>query len=72
MKFDSWANDSSTLTCGSARYIKHNDEVCHALISPDSTDTMTQELLKLHFHTFSVTTQRLPIDHLRSYYQCVT
>ena len=61
MKFDSWANDSSILICGSARCIEddviHDDEVWHALISPDSTDTMMQELLQLLFHTFSVTTQ---------------
>ena len=34
------------------------------MIKPDSTDAMTQELLQLLFHTFSVTTQRLLIDHL--------
>ena len=68
VKFDIWANDSSTLICASAKCIEdnviHDDKVWHALISPDSTDTMTQELLQLLFHTFSVTTQRLLIDHL--------
>ena len=65
VKFDTWASDSSTLICRSARCIDddviHDDEVCHALIKPDSTDAMTQELLQLLFHTFSVTTQRLLI-----------
>ena len=53
VKFDTWANDSSTLICGSARCIDddviHDDEVWHALIKPDSTDAMTQELLQLYF-----------------------
>lgn len=67
VKFDTWANDSSTLIDGSARCI--NDDVIHddvwrALVRPDSSDTMTQELLQLLFNTFSVTTQRLLIDHL--------
>ena len=55
------------MICGSARCIGDDvihDEVWHALIEPDSTDAMTQELLQLLFHTFSVTTQRLLIDHL--------
>ena len=67
-QFDSWAEDSSSLIEGSIRCIPdgviHEDEVWNALIQSNSTDTMTQELLQLIFHSFSVTTQRLLIDHL--------
>ena len=45
--------------------ICNNDEVWTTLTrSSTSTDTLTLELLQLLFHTFSVTTQRLLVDHL--------
>ena len=67
-KFDSWSGDAHALIEGSAilehANIVHVDEVWNALIEPDATDTMTQELLQLVFSAFSVTTQRLLLDHL--------
>lgn len=68
-KFDCWSNDSSALIDGSARCLEdvavHEDEVWTALIqSNTSTDTLTLELLQLLFCTFSVTIQRLLVDHL--------
>ena len=69
-KFDSWSDDSSLLIEGSARCIQdidiHDNEVWNELIYSNTIDTMTQELLQLHFRTFSVTTQRLLVDHLPS------
>ena len=69
-KFDSWSDDSSLLIEGSARCIQdidiHDNEVWNELIYSNTTDTMTQELLQLLFRTFSVTTQRLLVDHLPS------
>ncbi len=68
LQFDSWTEDSSSLIDGSIRCIPddviHEDEVWNVLIQSNSTDAMTQELLQLIFHSFSVTTQRLLIDHL--------
>lgn len=67
-KFDSWSDDASTLIEGSAICFQdpdiHKDEVWDALVQSTTSDTMTQELLQLIFHAFSVTTQRLLIDHL--------
>ena len=68
-KFDAWSNDSSTLIEGSARCLEdvpiHEDEAWTTLIqSNTNTDTLTLELLQLLFHTFSVTTQQLLVDHL--------
>lgn len=67
-KFDTWSNDACALIEGSAVCIPgaeiHEDDVWNALIQSNLTDTMTQELLQLLFRAFSVTTQRLLIDHL--------
>lgn len=67
-KFDTWCDDACALIEGSAVCIPgteiHKDDVWDTLIQSNSTDTMTQELLQLLFRTFSVTTQRLLIDHL--------
>ena len=67
-KFDFWSEDSSMLIDGSARCILDidisEDEVWKALISSTANDGMTQEILQLLFHAFSVTTQRLLVDHL--------
>lgn len=67
-KFDSWSNDACALIEGSAVFIEganfHVDEVWTALVESNSNDAMTQELLQLLFSAFSVTTQRLLLDHL--------
>ena len=66
-KFDLWCDDASALIEGSACIPDtevHEDEVWKVLIQPDSTAAMTQELLQLLLRAFSVTTQRLLIDHL--------
>ena len=67
-KLDLWSSDSSSLLDGTARCIEgfdiHSDEVWDTLIQSNSTDKMTLELLQLLCNTFSVTTQRLLIDHL--------
>ena len=67
-KLDLWSTDSSSLLDGSARCIEgipiHSDEVWDTLIQSSSTDEMTLELLQLLCKAFSVTTQRLLVDHL--------
>ena len=67
-KLDLWSSDSFSLLDGTARCIEgiaiHSDEVWDTLIQSNSTDKMTLELLQLLCNTFSVTTQRLLIDHL--------
>ena len=66
--FDSWSGDSHALIEGSATLkeasVMHFDEVWNALIESNATDVMTQELLQLLFAAFSVTTQRMLLDHL--------
>ena len=68
VKFDSWAMDSSEFLTGSSLCIAdipiHQDNVWSTLIQSNCTDEATQELLQLVFHSFSVSTQRLLIDHL--------
>ena len=67
-KFDSWSGDAHALIEGTAvlehASILHVDEVWNALVESNATDMMTQELLQLLFGAFSVTTQRLLLDHL--------
>ena len=66
-KFDLWSFDSHAFA---AAYITndipiHKDEVWSALVaSNDVTDTLTVEALQILFNSFSITTQRLLIDHL--------
>ena len=66
--FDSWSGDSHALIEGRATLKEasdvHMDEVWKALIESNATDVMTQELLQLLFAAFSVTTQRLLLDHV--------
>lgn len=42
----------------------HKDEVWNGLTESNENDLQTQELLEILFTTFSVTTQKLLIDHL--------
>ena len=42
----------------------HKDDVWNVLIKSNESDLQTQELLQILFNAFSVTTQRLLIDHL--------
>uniref|UniRef100_A0A1X7UAB5 Uncharacterized protein n=1 Tax=Amphimedon queenslandica TaxID=400682 RepID=A0A1X7UAB5_AMPQE len=61
-------SDSSTLLNGTAVCIEgidiHSDEVWAELIQSNSTDENTQEVLQVLFNAFSLTTQRLLVDHL--------
>ena len=69
-KFDSRSNDASGFIKGKAKLESageiHINEVWTALIETceEDIDTMTIELLQLLFGTFSITTQRMLIDHL--------
>ena len=67
-KFDLWSVSAHTLIEGSAVLehadTLHADEVWNALLDSNATDMMTQELLQFLFGAFSVTTQRLLLDHL--------
>jgi len=67
-QFDLWSEDASSLIDGSAICMAdidiHKDMVWEALIQSDSSDAATIEVLQLLFQAFSVTTQRLLVDHL--------
>jgi len=67
-KFNSWSVDASAVIEGSAvlehANIVHRDEVWSTLTESNESDMMTQEVLQLLFGAFSVTTQRLLLDHL--------
>ena len=68
-KFDSWSCDAHAFLTGSDflgdGFVFHlDDEVWKALVESNTLDATTQELLQLLFGSFSVTTQRLLIDHL--------
>ena len=67
-KFDNWSDDAHTLLEGIALFdnttFVRMDEVWKILLKSNETDVMTQELLQLLFAAFSLTTQRLLIDHL--------
>ena len=68
-KIDLWSIDSHAFAEGTA-YITndipiHKDDVWSALVaSNDVTDTLTVEAVQILFNSFSITTQRLLIDHL--------
>lgn len=67
-KFDAWSNDAHTLIEGSthlqhANFV-HIDDVWSALVESNASDTMTIEVLQLLISAFSITSQRLLIDHL--------
>lgn len=68
-KFDLWSIDSHAFAEGTA-YITndipiHKDDVWSALVASNAvTDTLTVEALQILFNSFSITTQRLLIDHL--------
>ena len=69
VKFDSWSSNAHDVVCGNEvlgeQFIVHSDEVFKDLITPCSeSDSRTQEVLQLIFKAFSVTTQRLLLDHL--------
>ena len=67
-KCDSWGLDAQSFTEGSALLEKasriHVDDVWGELIADHESNTLTQELLQLLFKAFSITTNRLLIDHL--------
>ncbi len=67
-KFDSWSADAHALIEGSAvlehANSVHVGDVWNSLIESNATDTTTQELLQLLCGAFSITTQRLLLDHL--------
>ena len=69
-KFDVWSENSEELLEGNAvleqdmvLYV-HVDEVWDALLEPHESDVMVQEVLQLIFRAFSLTCQRLLVDHL--------
>ena len=66
--FDSWGKDASDVITGVAALKSadslHEDEVWSVLTESNENDQQTQELLQILFNAFSVTTQRLLIDHL--------
>ena len=67
-KFDQWKEDAVAFTKGEAFLDSagevHKDEVWLALINPCDSDAMTTELLQVLFGAFSITTQRMLLDHL--------
>ena len=69
-KFDSWSNDASGFIMDKVKLASaseiHINEVWTALIETceEDIDTMNIELLQPLFGTFSITTQRMLIDHL--------
>ena len=67
-KFDAWNNDAHTLIEGSAHLqhanFVHIDDVWSALVESNASDIMTTEVLQLLMSAFSITSQRLLIDHL--------
>ena len=67
-KFGAWSVNSETLPQGSAALeqgmVFHVDEVWDALIKPDQSDVVVEEVLQLIFRAFSMTCQRLLVDHL--------
>ena len=66
--FDSWSKDASNVVGGVATLKSadslHKDEVWNILTKSNENDLKTQEILQILFNAFSVTTQRLLIDHL--------
>ena len=66
--FDSWSKDASSVITGVAALtsagLLHKDDVWNVLTKSNENDMQTQELLQILFNAFSVTTQRLLIDHL--------
>ena len=75
--FVSWGKDASRIITGVAVLKSasslHQDEVWNALTKSTENDLQTQELLQIIFNAFSVTTQRLLIDHLpEGKYFCIT
>ena len=67
-KFDSWNNDANEFINGEAKLdLADNvdvNEVWTALTKTSKGDSITKELLQLLFGSFSITTQRMLIDHL--------
>ena len=67
-KFDSWNNDASEFINGEAKLDSADsvnvNEVWTVLIKTSEVDSMTKELSQLLFGSFSITTQRMLIDHL--------
>ena len=67
-KFDLWSENASCVLEGSAMLsddiVMHHDDVWDCLITSTSDDEWTLKILQLIFKAFSMTTQRLLIDHL--------
>ena len=67
-KFELWSKDAQPLLEGIAMStdpsVLHMDNVWESLINWNETDVMTQEILRLLFSSFSITTHRLLLDHL--------
>ncbi len=67
-KFDKWGVDSRCLLENQATlfpdFMNTDDIVACSLFQPSENDGLVQELLQLLFKSFSLTIQRLPIDHL--------
>uniref|UniRef100_A0A1X7UCF4 Uncharacterized protein n=1 Tax=Amphimedon queenslandica TaxID=400682 RepID=A0A1X7UCF4_AMPQE len=68
-RFDLWSGDCHTFVEGTACITNdiriHKDDVWSTLVASNNvTDTLTLEALQIIFGCFSMTTQRLLIDHL--------
>lgn len=67
-KFDQWAGDAQCIIDNQdllfADYTNPNDEIAQCLFQPTENDSIVQELLELMFKSFSLTLQRLLVDHL--------
>lgn len=68
IKFDEWAEDAQCIVDNQdllfAAHTDPNDEVARFLFQSTENDAMVQELLQLIFKSFSLTLQRLLVDHL--------
>jgi E1A/CREB-binding protein len=68
VKFDQWGKDALGVLEGEEllfpEFTNCDDEVAQDLQKPSDMDDMVQEVLELLFKSFSLTTQRLVIDHL--------
>ena len=67
-KFDEWGDDSQHLINSQAslfpEFTNADDPIAQCLFQPTENDGIVQELLQLLFKSFSLTIQRLLVDHL--------
>ena len=67
-KFDEWGDDSQQLINSQAslfpEFTNADDPIAQCLFQPTKNDGIVQELLQLLFKSFSLTIQRLLVDHL--------